>query len=304
MKPDGVNPAGADIAGINSAGAWRRRIARIIGGGGSPGGGAAMGPLAPAGVAATIVYVLFIGLPIAALLISAGRQDGLGAALGDGLVWTAVRLTLITSLVSIVIVVAVGTPFALLLARRASPLLRVVDTFVELPIVLPPVVAGVAMLMAFGRQGILGPALAAAGITIPFTTAAVICAQIFVAAPFYIRAARIGFAAVDPAYEEVSQTLGVSPWATFWRLTLPAAWPSLATGLTLAWARAVSEFGATIMFAGNLTGRTQTMPLAIMTALESGLDAALALAVLLLGLAALSLGALAVLLRRRGTGAA
>ena len=169
---------------------------------------------------------------------------------------------------------------------------------------LPPVVAGVAMLMAFGRQGILGPALAAAGITIPFTTAAVICAQVFVAAPFYIRAARIGFAAVDPAYEEVSQTLGVSPWATFWRLTLPVAWPSLATGLTLAWARAVSEFGATIMFAGNLTGRTQTMPLAIMTAMESGLDAALALAVLLLALAALSLGALAVLLRRRGTAAA
>ena len=263
-----------------------------------------MGALAPAGVAATIVYVLFIGLPIAALLISAGRQGGLGAALGDGLVWTAVRLTIITSLVSIVIVVVVGTPFALLLARRASPLLRIVDTLVELPIVLPPVVAGVAMLMAFGRQGILGPALAAAGITIHFTTAAVICAQVFVAAPFYIRAARIGFAAVDPAYEEVSQTLGVSPWATFWRLTLPVAWPSLATGLTLAWARAVSEFGATIMFAGNLTGRTQTMPLAIMTAMESGLDAALALAVLLLALAALSLGALALLLRWRGTAAA
>ena len=233
---------------VNFAGTWRRRIGRIIGRGagrnaGRYAGSAALGPLAPAGVAATVIYILFIGLPIAALLISAGRQDGLTAAFAAGAVWTAVRLTLITSIASIVIVVVIGTPFALLLARRPSPLLRIVDAFVELPIVLPPVVAGVAMLMAFGRQGLLGPALTAVGITIPFTTAAVICAQIFVAAPFYIRAARIGFAAVDPAYEEVSQTLGVSPWATFWRLTLPVAWPSLATGLTLAWARAVSEFG-------------------------------------------------------------
>ena len=156
------------------------------------------------------------------------------------------------------------------------------------------------MLMAFGRNGLLGPALSSVGITLPFTTAAVIFAQIFVAAPFYIRAARIGFAAVDPAYEEVSQTLGVSPWATFWRLTLPVAWPSLLTGLTLAWARAVSEFGATIMFAGNLTGRTQTMPLAIMTAMESSLGAALALAVLLLAMSALALAALSALLRRPG----
>ena len=180
-------------------------------------------------------------------------------------------------------------------------MLRVIDTFVELPIVLPPVVAGVAMLMAFGRNGLLGPALSAIGVTLPFTTAAVIFAQVFVAAPFYIRAARIGFAGVDPTYEEVSQTLGVSPWATFWRLTLPVAWPSLLTGLTLAWARAVSEFGATIMFAGNLTGRTQTMPLAIMTAMESSLGSALALAVLLLAMSALALAALSVLLRRTGS---
>ena len=137
--------------------------------------------------------------------------------------------------------------------------------------------------------------------TLPFTTAAVIFAQVFVAAPFYIRAARIGFAGVDPTYEEVSQTLGVSPWATFWRLTLPVAWPSLLTGLTLAWARAVSEFGATIMFAGNLTGRTQTMPLAIMTAMESSLGSALALAVLLLAMSALALAALSALLRRTGS---
>ncbi len=261
---------------------------------------ASLGALAPAGVVATVVYVLFIGLPILALLVRAGQQDGFLAGITGPLVLQALRLTVITSVVSLVIVIVVGTPFALLLARRAptSRLLRVVDTFVELPLVLPPVVAGVAMLMAFGRNGLLGPALGAAGISLPFTTAAVIFAQIFVAAPFYIRAARIGFAGVDPTYEDVSQTLGVSPWATFWRLTLPLAWPSLLTGATLAWARAVSEFGATIMFAGNLTGRTQTMPLAIMTTMESSLGAALALSALMLVMSALTLAALGLLLRR------
>ena len=279
-------------------------IARfLLGSGGTDGGRhqASLGALAPAGAAATVIYVLFIGLPILALLVQAGQQEGFLAGLTGETVLRALRLTVMTSVVSMVVVVVVGTPFALLLARRRSTLLRVIDTFVELPIVLPPVVAGVAMLMAFGRNGLLGPALSAIGITLPFTTAAVIFAQVFVAAPFYIRAARIGFAGVDPTYEEVSQTLGVSPWATFWRLTLPVAWPSLLTGLTLAWARAVSEFGATIMFAGNLTGRTQTMPLAIMTAMESSLGSALALAVLLLAMSALALAALSVLLRRTGS---
>ena len=257
-----------------------------------------LGVLAPAGVAATAVYVLFIGLPILALLIRALQQDGFLAGLGGSLVVQALQLSLITSAISMAVVVVVGTPFALLLARRNSPLLRVIDSFVELPIVLPPVVAGVAMLMAFGRNGILGPWLSAVGITLPFTTGAVIFAQVFVAAPFYVRAARIGFSGIDVTFEDVSQTLGVSPWSTFWRLTVPMAWPSLVTGLALAWARAMSEFGATIMFAGNLTGRTQTMPLAIMTAMESSLGAALALSVLLLAMSVLALALLALLLRR------
>ena len=257
-----------------------------------------LGVLAPAGVAATAVYILFIGLPILALLIRAFQQDGFLAGLGGPLVVQALQLSLITSTVSMAVVVVVGTPFALLLARRNSPLLRVIDSFVELPIVLPPVVAGVAMLMAFGRNGILGPGLSAVGITLPFTTGAVIFAQVFVAAPFYVRAARIGFSGVDVTFEDVSQTLGVGPWSTFWRLTVPMAWPSLVTGLALAWARAMSEFGATIMFAGNLTGRTQTMPLAIMTAMESSLGAALALSVLLLAMSVLALALLALLLRR------
>ena len=266
---------------------------------GSGNGGAALGALAPAGVVATVIYTLFIGLPILALLVQAGQQEGFLAGLTGPAALQALRLTAITSAVSLAIVIIAGTPFALLLARRRWPLLRVVDAFVELPIVLPPVVAGVAMLMAFGRHGLLGPALAAVGVSLPFTTGAVIFAQIFVAAPFYVRAARIGFAGVDPTYEEVSQTLGVSPWATFWRVTLPVAWPSLLTGATLSWARAVSEFGATIMFAGNLTGRTQTMPLAIMTTMESSLGDALALAALMLLMSALALGLLAFVLRRR-----
>ena len=138
------------------------------------------------------------------------------------------------------------------------------------------------MLMAFGRQGIMGPALSSVGIALPFTTGAVICAQIFVAAPFYIRAAKLGFQSVSTDYEDVSQTLGVSPWQTFWKLTIPLASPSILSGLALAWARAISEFGATIMFAGNLTGKTQTMPLAILTAMESDIGASLGLSVILL----------------------
>jgi molybdate transport system permease protein len=236
----------------------------------------------PAGVAATAVYLAFVGLPVLALLIRAAQQDSFVGSLTGDLARQALRLSLLTSLISMVVVVLLGTPFAYLLARSNSRILRVVDSLVELPIVLPPVVAGVAMLMAFGRQGLIGPALAGLGITLPFTTTAVIFAQVFVAAPFYVRAAKLGFQSMARDYEDVSQTLGVSPWLTFWKLTLPLAAPSIIGGLALAWARAISEFGATIMFAGNLTGRTQTMPLAILSAMESDLGTALSLSVLLL----------------------
>ena len=152
------------------------------------------------------------------------------------------------------------------------------------------------MLMAFGRSGLIGPGLEDLGIVIPFTTVAVIFAEIFVASPFFIRAAKLGFQSVPKDYEDVAQTLGVSPWRTFFRVTLPLAGPAMFTGLGLAWARALSEFGATMMFAGNLTGQTQTMPLAIMTAMDSSLDNALALSVMLLAASVLVL----VLLGRRG----
>ena len=254
------------------------------------------------GTVATFLYVSFIGLPVLALLVRAAQQDSFFGSLSSDMALTALKLSLATSAISMAVIVLVGTPFAYLLARSTSPLLRMLDSLVELPIVIPPVVAGVAMLMAFGRQGLIGPALEDAGISLPFTTAAVIFAQMFVASPFYVRAARLGFQSVARDYEEVSQTLGVSPWWTFWRLTLPLAAPSLFSGLALAWARAMSEFGATIMFAGNLTGKTQTMPLAIMTAIEGSLDSALAMSVLLLVGSTLVLLVLGVATRRQWQG--
>ena len=211
---------------------------------------------------------------------------------------------MVTSAISMVVIVVVGTPFAYLLARSRSPLLRLVDALVELPLVMPPVVAGVAMLMAFGRRGVLGAPLEDLGITLPFTTAAVILAQIFVASPFFVRSAKLGFQSVATDHEDISRTLGVSPWGTFWRVTLPLAAPALLTGLALSWARSMSEFGATIMFAGNLTGKTQTMPLAIMSAMESSLDTALVLSVLLILGSLAVLGTLGILARRNWQGEA
>lgn len=229
-----------------------------------------------------VLYVLFIGLPIIALLVQAAQQSDFFLAVTGETALTALRLSLVTSLISMTIVVLLGTPFAYLLARSGNIWARAIDSLVELPLILPPVVAGVAMLMVFGRNGLLGPVLESMGLTIPFTTTAVVLAQMFVASPFFIRSAKIGFQSVSSDYEDVAQTLGVSPWKTFLRITLPLASPAMITGLGLAWARALSEFGATMMFAGNLTGETQTMPLAIMSAMESSLDSALAMSVLLL----------------------
>ena len=256
------------------------------------------------GGATGAIYVAFIGLPIVALLVRAAQQENLWNAVTGDLALTALRLSIFTSVVSIAVVVAGGTPFAYLLARSNHWLARVIDGLVELPIVLPPVVAGVAMLMAFGRGGLIGGWLDSAGVDISFTTVAVVFAQVFVAAPFYVRTAKLGFQSVARDYEDVSQTLGVSPISTFWRITLPLAAPSIITGLGLSWARALSEFGATIMFAGNLTGETQTMPLAIMTAMESsgGLDSALALSAMLLVVSVLALSALTLGSRRRWSG--
>ncbi len=250
------------------------------------------------GASATVLYLLFIGVPVLALLIRAAVQEGFFSSLSSDMALTALKLSLGTSAISMAFILLIGTPFAYLLAKNTSVFLRALDSLVELPIVLPPVVAGVAMLMAFGRNGILGPPLAELGVSLPYTSIAVIFAQVFVAAPFYVRSAKVGFQSVDTEYEDISQTLGVSPWRTFWQLTLPLASPSILTGFALAWARALSEFGATIMFAGNFMGKTQTMPLAIMTAMETSLDTALALSVLLLCTSIVLLTGVGLLTRR------
>lgn len=236
------------------------------------------------------LLILFLAIPLVALFWRALGMPGFTASLRGPLVVEALRLSALTSVMTLLVALATGTPLAYLLARRSFPGRRVVETIIDLPLVLPPVVAGVALLMAFGRNGLLGGALGLFGLEIPFTTLAVVLAQVFVSVPFYVRGARVGFQAVPPEVEEAAVIDGATTWDAFRHVTVPLALPGLASGLVLCWARALSEFGATLMFAGNLTGRTQTMPLAIMTAMESDLGAALALAVLLVGASALVLG--------------
>jgi len=232
-------------------------------------------------VIAAAVVVAFVALPVLAILVRVVVTGDLVAALGRPIVVDALRLSAFTTMSSLALALVLGTPLAYLLARRRFVARSLVETLVELPMVLPPAVAGIGLLLAFGRRGILGEPLSSVGLNVAFTTAAVVLAQLFVAAPFYVRAARSAFADIDPELETVSRTLGVSDWGTFWRVTVPVALPSLVGGAVMCWARALGEFGATIMFAGSFQGRTQTMPLAIYAALESDLDAALVLSAIL-----------------------
>ena len=234
-------------------------------------------------ILAALALVALTTLPLFALLVRALEED-LAAQMLDPSVGAAIRLSLLTTLISAIVILVTGTPLAYVLARYRFRGRDTLDALIGLPIVLPPAVAGIALLMAFGRRGVLGGALSALGVSLPFTTAAVVLAQTFVAAPFYVRAAKVGFASVPHELEEMALGLGASSWQTFLRVTLPLARRGLASGLGLAWARALGEFGATILFAGNLIGRTQTMPLAIYTGLESDLGAALAVAILLVGI--------------------
>ena len=194
---------------------------------------------------------------------------------------------MVTATVTLALAVALGTPLAYLLARSGSGVSRVAATLLDLPLVLPPAVAGIALLTMFGRRGYLGEPLNDAGIAPSFTTAAVVMAQLFVAAPYYVRAAYDGFAGSDPRFEGIAYTLGLSRWRTLRSVTLPLVWPALAGGAVLCWARAPGELGATLLFAGSLPGRTQTMPLAILSAFESpaGLAGAVSISVVLVAFA-------------------
>jgi molybdate transport system permease protein len=228
--------------------------------------------------------LVLIALPLVALLFTTSPRELLNG-LGNPLVGPAIRLTLFTTTASLILVVGCGTPLAWILARRRTRAWRVVETIIQLPVVLPPAVAGVALLLAFGRRGLLGPVLGGAGIGIPFTQAAVILAESFVAAPFYVQAAVAAFRRLDPDLVLVARTLGASWPRVFFSVAIPLSRAALAGGAALSWARALGEFGATLMFAGNMSGRTQTLPLAIYAALESDLQAAQSLSIVLVGVA-------------------
>ena len=233
--------------------------------------------------AATLLLAL-LALPVLALLLRASPA-ALLEHLGHRDVREALVLSLVTSAVATVILAVLGTPLAWILATRRLPAQRFVDALVHLPMVLPPTVAGFALLMAFGRAGLAGRALSAFGIRLPFTTAAVVVAQMFMAAPFFIASARAGFAAVEVRYREAAATLRADEAWTFTQVVLPLSRRALVAGLAMSWGRALGEFGATIVFAGNLPGVTRTMPLAVYVAMESDLDAAVALSVVLLVMA-------------------
>lgn len=230
----------------------------------------------------SLLFVLFVALPLGALVFRAVQSGRLLESVRQPVVHDALRISLTTSLLTLAIVVVLGTPLAYLLARSSFPGKRLVDTLIDLPMVLPPVVAGVALLMAFGRRGVFGDLLTGAGIDVAFTAKAVVAAQLFVSSPFYIRAARVGFQAVDETLEQAAAIDGATRFRAFLHVTLPLALPAVMSGMVLCWARALSEFGATMMFAGNLRGSTQTMSLAIMTSMESNLYTALGISVILL----------------------
>jgi molybdate transport system permease protein len=224
----------------------------------------------------------FLVLPLVGLVLRAPWAT-MPRRLVEPAVLTALRLSLQTATLATLLCLAFGVPLAWLLARVEFPGRRLVRALVTVPLVLPPVVGGVALLLVFGRRGIVGSWLDATfGIELPFTTAGVVVAEAFVAMPFLVIAVEGALRGADTRYEEAAATLGAGRWTTFTHVTLPLVAPGVAAGAVLCWARALGEFGATITFAGNLPGRTQTMPLAVYLALETDLRAAIVLSLILL----------------------
>jgi len=235
----------------------------------------------PLGIPA-LLAALFLLAPLAGLLVRAPWL-GLPRILADSQVLDALRLSLLCASAATALSLVFGVPLAWVLARWQVRGISVLRALVTLPLVLPPVVGGVVLLLAFGRQGILGRLLDEwTGITLPFTTAGVVIAETFIAMPFLIITVEGAFRAADRGFEEAAATLGASRLTVFRTVTLPLVGPSLLAGAVLSWARALGEFGATITFAGNFPGRTQTMPLAVYVALENDPEAAVALSLVLL----------------------
>ena len=230
-----------------------------------------------AAIAALYLVIPFVGL------VQRTPWSDLGALLGRSIVVDALRLSIVTSLAAAGLCLVFGVPLAWVLTRVDFPGRAVLRALVALPMVLPPVVAGAALLFAFGRRGLFGgPVHDVTGFVLPFSTWGVIAANTFVALPFLVLTVEAGLRTVDRRYEEAAATLGADSWTVFRRVTIPAALPALLAGTVLAWARALGEFGATVTFAGNLQGRTQTMPLAVFLALESDREAAIALSLVLI----------------------
>jgi len=244
--------------------------------------------------------LVFLLVPILAVLLRVNPTE-IGANLANEEVRQAIWLSLTTTATSTLLGLTLGTPLAYLLARRRFRGRSVLDTLVDLPMVLPPSVAGIALLLAFGRRGILGQWIDEAGLSIAFTTTAVVLAQTFVAAPFYIKTAIAGFEGVDRELEQAAAVDGASPRQVFTHITVPLCWPVLLGGLVMSWARALGEFGATIIFAGNFPGRTQTMPLAIYIGFELDLGLALTLSIILLAISYLVLFLVKQLLQQQVT---
>lgn len=231
---------------------------------------------------ASLPYALLILLPLIGLTGHAIVTGGLVTALGQPLIIQSLRLSAETATLSTAVAFIIGSPVALLIARWRGPGRAFAESLIDLPIVLPPTVAGLALLITFGRRGVFGAPLAFFGIELPFTTAAVVLAQLFVAAPLFVRAATAGFASVSREVTDAAQLDGASPWQAFRHVILPLTSPVLVGGALMTWARALGEFGATIMFAGSLPGRTETMPLAIYAEFERDLDSSIGLAIVLI----------------------
>lgn len=228
----------------------------------------------------SLFLLALLSLPVLALLWRAGT-DGMLALIAQPSAVSALKLSLWTSTLSVLVSIVTGTPLAFVLARRKFAGKAFLELLIDLPVVLPPSVAGIALLIAFGRQGVFGGWLNSVGIALPFTTTAVVLAQTFVSAPLFVRAARIGFAQIERQIVEAAYVEGSNEWQLFRHLMFPLAGRAVLSGAILAWTRAIGEFGATILFAGNLEGVTQTMPLAIYLGLERSLGVALALSTVL-----------------------
>jgi molybdate transport system permease protein len=230
------------------------------------------------------LFALLLVLPLIALSLHALKSHAWEGLPGAGIT-EAVYLSLVTTAITVFMTALLGTPLAYIMARWRFPFKGVLGILVQLPLVLPPAVAGLGLLVTFGRRGLLGPALETLGISLPFSTAAVVIAQMFVSAPFFLQTAQLGFQGIPAEVEEAARVDGAGGLTLFWRITLPLSAQALVAGLVLSWARALGEFGATILFAGSLQGRTQTMPLLVYNVLERNLDAAVWTGLLLVGMA-------------------